>query len=157
MRRFQDAHETFFQHGRVLAAEFANRVVVGMRVAGEEADGDIGVRGAFDGARTERAGGVTIDRQAEHHAGRKLFTARSALVDAQGGQWQALDGVENVMDKVVFGHPLPQIGRQQHGRVSINVDESCCHAGDSTERQKRPEEKTAFPSKNLRPLSPTGC
>jgi len=54
----QHLDEDFVQEWLVLLAEFADRVVVRMRVAGQKPDGDIGVGGLLNGAGAERAGGL---------------------------------------------------------------------------------------------------
>lgn len=128
----QHLDEDFVQEWLVLLAEFADRVVVRMRVAGQKPDGDIGVGGLLNGAGAERAGGLAGTEQAQHQVGRELRVARAALVDAQSGQWEAVHGLEEEVGAVVFGDPLPEIGQQQQWRIAVDIDESCRHTKTDT-------------------------
>jgi hypothetical protein len=53
----------------IFAAELADRVVIGVGVAGEETDGDVFVGEFFDASAGENACRVGVDQQAEHHGG----------------------------------------------------------------------------------------
>ncbi|MDB4488689.1 hypothetical protein OAG91_01155, partial [bacterium] len=41
---------------------------------------------------------------------------------------KALNGFNDEVNKVVFAHSIPKIGRKKHGSVTSDIDELGCHA-----------------------------
>ena len=113
---------------QVVAAEGAERVVIGMVVGAEVTHGHVAVGGPLDAPAPEEAVGVAVDEQREHQVGRELLVAAALVIDREGRERQPLDGLDDEMDQIILGHPLAQVGRQQHGRVAVDVFEACGHA-----------------------------
>ncbi len=42
-------------------------------------------------------------------------------------QWEALHGLNHEMDQIIFGNPIPQIGWQQHWRLTVYRNKACPH------------------------------
>jgi hypothetical protein len=98
---FEDLMEGGGGRRFVFAAELADGVVVGVGVGGEEAHGDVFKGERFDAATGECAGGIAVNQQAEHHAGRVLGVAGAALIGMCKAQIQRFDRVHDEMDHVV--------------------------------------------------------
>ncbi len=124
----EDVDEGGADGGEVFAAELADGVVVGVGVGGEVAHGDVAVGGALDFSRTEDAVTVAVNEKGEHHVGRHLSAAASTLIDVEVVERKALGGFNDEVNKVVFAHPIPKIGRKKHGCVTSDIDELGCHA-----------------------------
>ena len=127
LSELEHLHEALVEQGLVLAAEGANRVVIRMSVGGEQAHGHAVVSALLDAAAAEGAGGVTVNEQPQQHPGRVLFAAGAAGVDADLAQVQAVHRVEDEVDEMIGGHPVAQVGREQQGRVVIQIDEAGGH------------------------------
>ena len=59
--------------------------------------------------------------------GRELLVAGAPVVDAKALQRQPVHRFDHEMDQVVLRHPIPQVGRQKHRRVTVYGDKSCGH------------------------------
>jgi hypothetical protein len=140
--QLQDIDEALAERFEVLAAELADRVVVGMGPRRQVTDRHVAVGGTLDLARGKQAVGVAVDQQRQHHVGRELFGPRAPVVDAEALQRQAVHRLDHEMDQVVLGHPIPQVGRQKHRRVTVYGNKarghelrlSNCGAGSKSDR-----------------------
>lgn len=103
------------QERLALAAELAESVVVRMSVGGKQARGHTIISTLLDVVAAEGAGCFTIEEQGQEHRGRILRAAGAAGVDADLGEVEAGDGVENEVDEVVGGQPVVQVGRRSSG------------------------------------------
>ena len=66
---------------------------------------------------------MTIDEQCQHQARRILFTAGAAMIDVEMAQGKCLDGIQDEVNEVIGGHPVPQIAGQQHRGLAVEMDE----------------------------------
>ena len=78
----------------VIAAERADRVMVGVRIAREIAHADVAVRGLLDSPGRERAHRITVDQQRQHHRRRILLTAAAPPVHREGGRGHRTDDLQ---------------------------------------------------------------
>ncbi len=99
-----------------------------MSVGGEVKHGDVAVGGPLDFARAEDSVAVAVNEEGEHHVGRHLRTTAATLIDVEVVERKALGGFNDEVNKVVFAHPIPKIGRKKHGSVTSDIDELGCHA-----------------------------
>ncbi len=107
---FENLMEGFRKQVLVFAAEFADRVVGGMGVAGEEAHGDVLKCERLDAPAGEGASRVTINEQAQHHGGRVLGVTRAALIGPRTTQVQRFDRIHDEVDHMVLRNPVAQVG-----------------------------------------------
>ena len=121
---FEDLMKGVGEEVFVFAAELADRVVVGVGVAGEEAHGDVFVGERLDAATGEGACRVTVNQQTEHHGGWVLGAAGAALGGVRSAQVQRFDRIHDEMDHVAGRDSVAQVGRQEHRHVVVNVDEA---------------------------------
>jgi hypothetical protein len=147
-RAVEDAPEGCFQQFLVLAPELADRIVVGMGVGAEIAHGHVLVGKGFNAPAGEGAGGIAVEQQTEHHAGRILRAAGAAVVGPGGGQVEQAHRVHDEVDDVIRRHPVPQVGREQQRGGVVDGDELGGHARWFN-RLPRPC--------NRSDSSPTGC
>ena len=125
---FEDVYEGFTDRAEVFAAELADGVVIRVSVGSEVTHGDVAVGGALDFARAENAVTVTENEKSEHHVGRHLRAAAAMIIDTEVVERESFGGFNDEVDEVVFGYPIPKIGRKKHGGVASDVDELGCHA-----------------------------
>ena len=90
-------------------------------------DCHVAVSGSLDLARGKQAVGVTVNQQSQHHMGRELFGTGAPMIDAEAFQREPVHRLDHEVDQVVLGHPLAQVRRQKHRRVTVNGDKSCGH------------------------------
>ena len=100
-----------------------------MRVRREIAHRHVSVGGPLDTPGTEQAVGVAVNQQREHRVGRILLVAAAFVVNGQGGQRQPLDGLNDKVDQIIFGHPVAQVGGQQQRGVAVGVLKTMSHDG----------------------------
>jgi hypothetical protein len=125
-----DHHAAFAQGveripSQAFPPELADRVGMGPRR--QVADRHVTMGGSFDLARGKQTVGVTVDQQRQHHVERELLVAGAPMVDAKTLQRKPLHGLNHEMDQVIFGHPIPQVGWQQHWRFTVYRYKSRCH------------------------------
>ncbi|MFT6863801.1 MAG: hypothetical protein ACJAVK_002362 [Akkermansiaceae bacterium] len=60
---------------------------------------------------------------------RILRGAGASFVDFGGTQIEGIDRVPDKVDHVIFGDPVPQIGREQQWGVMVDMNELGCNAG----------------------------
>ena len=53
--------------------------------------------------------------------------AGASFVDFGGTQIEGIDRVPDKVDHVIFGDPVPQIGREQQWGVMVDMNELGCH------------------------------
>ncbi len=58
---------------------------------------------------------------------RELPLAGATVVDPEGLQGEAVHRLDHEMDQVVLGHPIAQVRRQEHRRVTVYGDKSVGH------------------------------
>jgi hypothetical protein len=119
--QFQDLLEGLGQQRTVLAPESAERVVIGVGVSAEQTHRDVFVTRALDLTARKHPRRVTVDEQRQQHPGRILLAAGAALVDRRRARVDQLDRIDHKMHQVIRRHPVPQVGRQQQRRVSVNI------------------------------------
>jgi hypothetical protein len=144
-RQLDGLGKAALQERAILLAKGANRIVVGMGIPAEQPHRHAVVRRPLDLPAGENSRGVAVDEQPQHHPWRVLRVARAPLVDSGRAQIQFFQRVHHKVHQVSRRHPLPQIRRQQKGRVVVNVHKSRGHI---------------FSTRHLRKswrISPTGC
>jgi hypothetical protein len=114
----------------VPATKLANRVVVGMTVAGQETNGHVAIGGPFDATAGKNPVGVAIHQQGEHHPGGILLRSGAAMVDGEAVELQRhlLDGLDNKMHHVVLRNPIAKVRRKQHRHITMYRTNLCSHA-----------------------------
>ena len=85
------------------------------------------MRGRLNGAGAKAAGGVTVDQQSQHHRGRILLAAGTAMIDAEVAGGNLFHRIEDEVNDMTSGHPVAQIARQEHRRLAVEIDETCGH------------------------------
>ncbi|OQC63119.1 MAG: hypothetical protein BWX48_03382 [Verrucomicrobia bacterium ADurb.Bin006] len=128
LRHLQHLHEALAQQGAVLPPEPTDRVMVRMRVAGDQPHRHVVVGRLLDAPRAESARRVAVDRQSQHHRRRILRVPASPHVDLDSAQIQSLHRVQDEVRQVVSGHPVAQVHRQQQGGVTVDVHEAWAHS-----------------------------
>ena len=98
-----------------------DRVVVGVGVGAKIADRDMEKREGFDLPTGEGAGRVAVDEQGQQHSGRILLGAGPAMIDAELGQRQRLDGVEDEVNPVVRADPIAPVRWEEHRGRTVDV------------------------------------
>lgn len=63
--------------------------------------------------------------------GRKLFASRAPVVDPKALQRQAVYGLYQSINQILFYHPIPQVGRQKHQSISA-------YGNKASDRGQRP-------------------
>jgi hypothetical protein len=122
--QLQHGDERGWEGRPVGCAKDTDRIVIGMMIGAEVTHRHITVRGRFDRARTEPAGGLTIDEQRQQHRGRIRFPARAALVDVTVAGGNRLHGIEEEVDAVIGGQPRAQIAGQEQRRLAVKINEA---------------------------------
>ena len=59
---------------------------------------------------------------------RHLRASAATLIDVEVVEGKPLGGFDDEVHEVVFGHPIPKVGRKKHGRITSDIDELSCHA-----------------------------
>ena len=114
-----------------------------MSVGGEVAHGHVAIGGPLDAAGAEDAVGVAVEEQGQHGVGRILGVAGALVVHGEGGQGQAVHGLDDEVDEVILGHPVAQVRRQQERGVTVGVLEAMGHS--CQERSSRPAVYSTIP------------
>ena len=127
----QHLHEQLLEFGQKGPAKGGQRVVVGMQIAGDEAKGHRLIGGPLDLARTEHAGGIAIEQQAQQHfGGIGLATARPiAGIKAERSSWATLSTTKRA--RWSGGRQSPRRTRQIERLVIVHGFEmvsSCSHS-----------------------------
>ncbi|MFT5407137.1 MAG: hypothetical protein ACI9DF_006009, partial [Verrucomicrobiales bacterium] len=125
---FEHTDEGILKGHEVLAAEFADGIVIGMGVASEKTHGDIAMGGTLDLTRGEKSVGIAVDEEREHHVWRELPRACATVVDLKAFERQTMDGLNGEVDEIVFGDPVTHVRGQQHWCFTVDVDEAGTHA-----------------------------
>jgi hypothetical protein len=117
----------------VCLAEVADRAEVGDVVADDDAAGDIDLAASHDLARGAGAGGVAIQQETDHHAGveGRLAAGLSLVVGKEGCEVEGGHGVEQEVDQVILGEPVPRREREQGGLVGRPLSIGFLHATTS--------------------------
>jgi hypothetical protein len=99
-----------------------------MRVGANVAHGHVLPCGVFDAARTEEAGGVAVNHQAEHHLRRILSVAGAAVVDAAVVGLEGGDRINDEVGEVIFRDPVLNALGKQHRCLTVYILKTGSHA-----------------------------
>ena len=128
--------------GFVLAAEFADRIVVGMGVGAEGAHRNVFIGEGLDTTAGKGSGGGAINEQCPHSGRGILRRTGTALVGFCGSKIEGIDRVHDEMNHVILADPVPEIGKQEKWDIVIKVDEASCHGGIFTMQGQGPSSKS---------------
>ncbi|MDF7802176.1 hypothetical protein P4C99_22075, partial [Pontiellaceae bacterium B1224] len=106
----KDLHKSLFKQCPIRAAEGTDGVVIRMQItAADITHYDIRPGGVLNYAGGEASGGVTVDKQGEHHARWVLFIARSATIEAEVISGQPIYRINQKMHDMVIRNPITKI------------------------------------------------
>ena len=125
--QLQDADKGRTKCAPIEHPELANRRMIRMEIGAQITNRHIAVGRCFDRPGAKPTGRVTVDQQSRHHRGRILLAAGAAVIDLEVVGWDLIDGIQNEMNDMAFGHPLAQVAGQQHRCLSVQIDETCSH------------------------------
>ncbi len=123
-RHLQDLHEQRRDLLQEALAKVRNRVVVRVRIGGDETKRNRVVGGPLNATTRELARRVTIEQQRQQHRRRVRRFASTGKAYLQRAQIQLLHRIHHEARQMVLRQPVLHRRRQQVKGVSINLHES---------------------------------
>src|SRR5271157_94945 len=126
--------EEILQPSQVGLAKVADRAKVRNVLADDDPAGDVHLTAAHDFPRGTCAGGVTIQKQRDHHPGveRRLPPQLALIMSADWGQVERGNGINHEVDQIALRQPVARRGRKHIDLVWGPLAVGFAHAAIST-------------------------
>src|SRR4051812_39082260 len=119
------------------APERGDRVVIGMLVRRDEAEGDRVIARPLQLAAREHAGRIAIDQDAQQHRRRVGRRARAAVAPPHHSQIQPVDHLHHKAGQVLFRQPFVHRRRQKEPGLAVDRPEVAHRRNVLEKRAKR--------------------